>query len=350
MEIIKSNLVSALDILGYGVSKETTETPISEISIELKTFDNVLYGFTNNGYIRIKQKIMDVNEDFNITVDYNMFLNIVKSIKDETINLIKNKNILKIESESVKCKLNLAIDAHGKKEDNMISVIDTIIKDFPSNLDNTADISSIKKYFALFKTISNDDFIEPYNGIYFGNTIMVTNLEDVVSVDSHIFKEDALLSFKEVQLLTRFDNIEYTTLNRFLYIKSGDTYIILTKLNRSNYQYKDIMELFQESFNSSCQINGSELINALNIDKIFSTGSNLGLHFYEKGVEILAPNGEFNYTVSNNKCDVGEYLIKKDLIRKLALSKDEITIYYGNDQIIKSTSDDISGIFSMEAN
>lgn len=341
MKVQTNELLSAVNILGNAVSKNNVKVPLAS-AIELSTKDGILYGYTFDMTNFLRVEIGPCDEEFLATVEYTQFHSIIKSIKSEEVELTTTKNSLNIKSKSVKCKLPLYVDANGN-----IGKAKKASK--PEVEFKQLNVSKIKTYFPIFKSIIKPDFaVECYRYVYFGSKgIIVSDTSNVILIDEIYFDSDLLLQLSSISIMNLFDDCEYyiNTEKNVLYISNDKINLAIVDQKKSDFQYNDMIDLFSSvEFPSNYKLQASSLSDGLSVSNVFQY-NNIFFEFNKDGCWLKMAPVEFVYQVDSTPGDEFVFSTTKDILKKIFIGKDELSIDYGMDDLIKVTADNISGIF-----
>lgn len=346
MKIDNSKLKSDLSLLSNAVLKDNTARPITKM-IELSTKNGFLYGYTNDGINSIGIKICPVSDDFTAIINFATLYDIVKVSKGD-ITLKATDKFVTIKTDNLSCKIpNYTINQHNTNKIGLEHPIK------PNN-SQVIDFSNLKNELDYCKAILNPNFIiEAYKYIYFNDNIMVTDTDNVAIIHDCIFNKPILLSLSSVNILTNFTECNYEIFNKssteILGIYTDDICVNIKTMNTTDFQYDDLLNLFNESFNNKIVIENSILSEGINACKLFKYDPKLV--FNNEGVSLKIPSIEFTYIINNTPCnDECSFNISTDLLKKITVNSDLITIEYDKKSILKCISDKGEQIFSVEVN
>lgn len=345
MKIDNSKLKSDLSLLSNAVLKDNTARPITKM-IELSTKNGFLYGYTNDGINSIGIKICPISDEFSAVINFATLYDIVKVSKGD-ITLKATDKFVTIKTDNLSCKIpNYTINQHNTNKIGLEHPIK------PNN-SQVIDFSNLKNELDYCKAILNPNFIiEAYKYIYFNDDIMVTDTDNVSIIHDCVFNKPILLSISSVNILTNFTECNYEIFNKgsneILGIYTDDICVNIKTMNTIDYQYDDLHNLFNETFNNKITIENSILSEAITACKLFKYDPILV--FNNKGILLKIPSIEFVYVINNTPCNE-EYSFKitTDLLKKITVNSELITIEYDNKSILKCTSDKGEQIFSVEA-
>ena len=344
MKVSTNELVTALSLLGNGISKKSTariETKMVELSVE----DGVLYGYTSDGINYIKTKISDTTEDILAVVDYNMLNNLVKATSSETISIKADAKVVSIKATDLSCKLPILIDSMGNivKISKFWSTV-TIPKTY-----NTVDFSSLNEYIPTLKNVIKEDFVIPcYSCVFFNKDyIMASDTDNLIRIDVSYFDSDILLTLNTTEFLAKLGEVDTCVTDDMLFVHT-DTLDFISRLqDKSEYQNEDLNGLIEVSQPYNVNISGEKLATALNMSKLF--GFNVvQLVFGSDGVFFKVPQQDFNYKLSDEAKADFTYNLNNDVISKMLLSKKDFTLNYGEANMVMVTVDNTYGVFSFE--
>lgn len=349
MKIETKKLLNCLNLLGNAIATKSTDQPILQM-VEFNVVDDTLKGYTfdKTNYLEVSIE-SNVQEDFSAIVNYIQFYNIIKSIKSDIVELSTDKKALKIKSATLKCKIPIQVNSEGNK----ISVVK------PNMIDSTynqINLSKISSYISNIKSIVDENFaVECYQNVYFGkDAMLITDTNNIIKIEESFFDTDILLAMSTLRLLSAINsyepNMSYVINDNKLYIKTDTINLQVIGKNKTDFQYDDLNGLFDIQINGVTTISGNELVAAINSSTIFNNYDKIDLCFNEKGVSLNIIPIDFSYSISTNKCNISDnYMVTRDVLKRLILSKDDLSIYYGNKdfRFLKVQSNNIAGIFSI---
>lgn len=347
MDISVDKLKEALSILSNAVSKKNTDKILTKM-LELKTNNGILYGYTYDQVNFLRVKIDNVSEELNATVDFNTFSSLIKNISSDTVSIKLTEKGIAIKSNTLKVTLPILIDGSGLKVTGISANWKGI--NIPSTF-NKIDVSKLKDYMSIIKSFIVEDFkIECYRNIYFNTDyILATDTNHIVKITDSFFDKDVLLKYNTVDFLSKLSEIEYAIDDKTLFVKSENFNYMALLQNKDDYQYEDLSNLFSMKFDHTIEIDGYDYSNALSNSKLFTYNA-VGLQFNSEGLFFRLASNDFSYKLSDepyNGKDDCIYTINKDIAPKLLLTKDKLTINYGDPKIINVVTDNISAIYSV---
>lgn len=338
MKINTNEFKSTLSLLNLAAAKSISNENIMTEFIELSSDNGSLYGYTFDNVNYLKIKIGDCTEDFKATVNFFMLYNLIKTIKTDEFEMKVVKNALNIKSSNLNCNIPLQKDASK----NLVLLPKFSTKDLSYS---DIDMSNIKNNISLIKSIIDLKFsVDCYRHILLSKSILFTNTSDVILIDDTLFTDILLLSYKSIEILSSI-NGQYAISNNKLYIHNDNIDLMIMEQPKTDYEYKEFLNLFKMTFDYTCTIKGEELNNALNICNLYNYYK-AELEFTKDGVYLSIKSIDFRYKISDTSCTEFSYLMSLDRLKKLIVSKDDITISYGNKDLIRVDHDNIHGIFS----
>ena len=346
MNIDVSRLKEVLALLGLAISKDATARPITKM-LELSTKDNYLYGFTTDAYNSIKVKICATTEDMNVLVSFATFNDVIKNCEN-TITLKATDKFLSIKTDVLSCK----IPVHPLKNKNTIKS-----PDIPDTLDDI-DFSELKSYMSYCKTILDTNFtVQAYRHIYFDDNIMVSDTDNVAIIRKNIFNKPIILRPSSTEILSKLDKCKYATTKidntaldmevYMLHIKTDDIEICIMPYSTNEFQYDDLMELFDINIKNNVIIDRAVLAKAVTMSQLFNYDPILV--FDSDGVSLQINQVDFKYSISSDSCEPHSYKVTVDLLKKILSNSGDITLYFDDNDFIKCISDSGEQILSAEA-
>lgn len=330
MQIQTSCLKEALAFLGKAVVVDKNK-PMATSLVELSTHNGALYGYSydEENYLRIK--VCDTSEELNITVSFDLLNGLVSSTTDDEISLTIEKSSVKFKTNVISCKL--------PKYDNVV------IHPKTAQCDNKITQEEFNEYASLsaIRSVLNKRHSIPcYSNVYFGDTMMVTDCNNVIISRKKLFTQNILLSYKSVEILSQLGDFNYglvvSGFSGFLYVTTGDKTLFIMTPDMSMYQWADVMELFDQVAAGNITITRTDLAKAINTASVLKL-EKLYLVFNEKGAFLYIKNHDFKYRLSETPCQNVVYYTNIEAIKKLLVLGDSMELYYGTDGFIKVVGD-----------
>lgn len=335
------DLRKKIGYLGMAVSKNVASKQ-SEKMIKFDCVDGVIYAYTSDGVNNIRVEIGTSDKDFYAIVDHATFSTFIKSC-DGDITLDTKDKFMHIKSSNVKCKIPTY--NHELKRDNKAIPDPTGNYTYDNTLSEQIDLKLIKSM------LNPDHIIDVYSKIYFGNSIMVSDTDNVIMKNVRVFNKDILLDLSSVEILAMLNNVEYTfiTENKVtrLCIKSDELYatMVVTDNDNNDFQYTDFLELFETVSGSSVLLDTSVLVKAMNASALFKV--NPIIVFNPKGIFVQIDAFEFIYKISDVACEDRKFELSNNLVKMITTLGKDVTIYYTNEDLIKCEADNIQEILSV---
>lgn len=340
MKIETSYLRDALDFLGKAVVVDKTK-PMATSLIELSTHKGGLYGYTYDEQNYLRARICDTNEDFIITVSFDLLYGLVKSVGDDMveITLVDDDRNVKFRASSVTCKL--------PKYDNVVV--------HPKTTDCTEflSIEDFNKYanMSVIRTALNSRHTTPcYSNIYFGETILATDCNNAVLSRKRLFSSDILLPPKSLSILSKLDDFNYcirkATRGSELFVSSNNKVLYILTADATEYQWSEFMKLFATTGKGSVEISKSNLSKALSTASVLKL-ERLHFIFNEKGAFLQIKNHDFIYRLSDTPCQNAVYTANAALLGKLLSLGENLLIYYGETNFIRVVGDVYEEVLCM---
>lgn len=344
MNIDVSRLKESLSFLGLAISKNSSDRPFTKM-IELSTENGYLYGYTDSGINNIKMRICATTDAIQAIVSFNLFYDVIKNC-DDIVELKTNDKALSIKSNALKCKIPIHTSASGTSG----------IKHPKKVTDNFIDFSNIKDYMSIFKSIIDPEFpITCYRNIYFDDKTMVSDTDNVAIIHKQFFNEPMLLSLSSVEILSKLEECNYkitsfekdTTIKKVLEISTDEIDITIISTLTDEYQYSDLLDLFNINIANTTKIDMNILSKAVSTSKLFK--STPKLVFDANGTSLQIESSDFTYSINNDNLEPHIYNFTDSIIKKILANKlDNIIIYFDSNGLLKYISDDIEMILSIE--
>lgn len=333
MKIKTDVLQKALDFLSMGVAKslDKYETEL----IEFETSNGKLKAYTNDGVNKLGMRICDTTDDFNVTLKFDMLYNLVKACKDDEIELKPAKNYTTFTTNTLSCR----ISTFTHKLDRPV---------FPT-YDSKMKSENIKSAIPIIKSMLDEKHVEEcYRYVYFGDHIMVSDTDNVIIINENLFN-NILVQMHSLLILTMFDEFDYICGQRSFCAHSDGRIVEFNLMDKTKFQYDDMLELFKTTSKNSLVIEKTVLQNALNIALLFDT-ENVDVVFDENGVRIEIPAANFKYSLSNHRCIDKTYTMPISLLKKMLVLGDQLTIGYDSDDLVYVESGIYKAIYGVPNN
>ena len=355
MKIDANKFKESLSIIGLAVSKDMTDRPITR-TVELSTNNGALWGYSCDKLNNIQLKICDTTENFSIVVDFATLFDIIKHCDDDVDITIKNNNLV-IKTSTMSCKIPSRITTDSTTMPRPI---------YEEDKEQEIDFEKINDIIPLCKSIIDTNIVvNAYRNICFNENIMVSDTNNVAIVRENIFgMEDGeytqfILRQSSVNILNILENCYYHTSEhkipttnktcKFLHIRNEDKtmYInIIPDTTSYEYQYNELMDLFNINMQNSVIIEHDILSKAYSLSKLF-IGSPI-LEFNNNGVTLKVEQSDFNYNLTDFPCDSYTYKVTDDIIKKILTIKGSIKVYYDDNPFLKCISGNIEQIIGVE--
>lgn len=341
--IITNNedFIKKLNYLGMAVSKNVISKQ-SEKMIKFNWENGVVYAYTANGINNIRVEIGPSDKDFYAIVDYNTFASFVKSC-DGDITLESKDKFLYIKSSNVKCKIPTY--NHELKRDSTAIPNPVNNYNYDKSLTENIDLKMIKSI------LDPAHIVEAYRKIYFGDSIMVSDTDNVIMKSTRVFDKDILLDLSSVEIITTLTNISYTYTIvdkvELLCIKSDELYatMVITNNDNNDFQYSDFVDLFNCTAGENVVIDTTVLSKAISASALFKTDPIIV--FNPKGIFVQIDTVEFIYKISNTPCIDRKFKLTANLAKMISTLGPNVTVYYANPDLIKCEANNIQEILSV---
>lgn len=333
MKIKTDVLRKALDFLSMGVTRsiDKYETEL----IEFETSNGKLKAYTNDGVNKLGMRICDTTDDFNVTLKFDMLYNLVKACKDDEIELKPAKNYTTFTTDTLSCR----ISTFTHKLDRPV---------FPK-YDSKMKSENIKSAIPIIKSMLDEKHVEEcYRYVYFGDHIMVSDTDNVIIINENLFN-NILIQMHSLLILTMFDEFDYICGQRSFCAHSDGRIVEFSLMDKTKFQYNDMLELFKTTSKNSLVIEKTVLQNALNTALLFDT-ENVDVVFDENGVRVEIPAANFKYSLSNHRCIDKKYTLPISLLKKMLVLGDQLTIGYDSDDLVYVESGIYKAIYGVPNN
>lgn len=341
MVVNNEDLRKKIGLLGMSVSKNVASKQ-SEKMIRLESKNDIVYGYTSDGINNIRVEIGPCTDDFYAIVSYDTFASFIKSC-DGDITLETKSKFLYIKSSNVKCKIPTY--NHETKRESSGIPDPTGNYTYDKTITEPIDLRLIKS------VLDPNHVVETYRKVYFGNSIMITDTDNVIMKEVKVFNEDILLDISSIELLSVLNNISYTIVTtdkvKRLCIKSDELYatIVVTENENNEFQYDDFVGLFKDVAGASVLIDTSVLAKALNASSLFKV--NPHIVFNPKGIFVQIDSVEFIYKISSTACEDRVFELSPNVVKMLTTLGKDVLVYYTNSDLIKCEVDNTKEILSV---
>ena len=330
MNISTADLRKALQVLGLATSTKSSLPPATRL-IELVTEDGFLYGYTFNKVCYLKYKICPSTEDICVNVDFNLLFSLVKGVDGDTIKITHKNNSLTFTSSKFTTKIQCFISQNDGKLIPHIDEYDS----YPYHFD-----ADMKDYMALSKFINPKIAVNCYTGMYFGDNIMVSDINNVAIIRDHLFPSNILLNPTGLSLITDLKEFDYNInpKERALFIKTNEVIGKVYTMPLDEFQYDDYVELFDINIADSIELESADFVKAIATANKLKF-KELNLTFCSKGVALSGDRSNFQYLLSKTPCTMDiTYKMNISTLQKMILG-DKMTVFYGNTDFIKIVND-----------
>ena len=336
MKINTEQLKKALDFLSMGIAKSNDK--YETLLVELETSNGRLKGYTNDGVNKLGVRICDTTENFNATLKFDILYSLVKSCKEEEFTLEAGKNYATFTTPTFSCKL-LVFDTHIARV-KMVQFTDKVAKD------------TFTPYLPVIKTILNPNHVvECYRYVFFGDYIMVTDTDNIAVINEKIFN-NILISYHSLEILNYLGDFEYAVGRNgdgqeVICAFSDDRAVEIAIMDKTDYQYDDLIALFNNNSTNSVILKKESLSLAINYASLFDSDK-VDLIFSKNGVTMEIPSADLKYVISSEPCEDMKYSISIDLMKKFLIAGDEIKICYDDSTLIYVSNDAVKTIYGVE--
>ena len=330
MNIPTEHFKKAMSILGMSIGTKANLPPATKL-IELSTKDGNLYGYTYNQVCFVKYRICSADEDIDVTVDYNTLCSLVKGVDGDTIKITSTDKTIVFKTDKFTTKLPCYSSQNNER----------LIKYPVEDMDEVNHFDAdLKDYLIITKYINQKIGVLCYKGVYFGNTIMVSDINNVAIIRDHLFPKDVLLNAESVNLLNTIKEFDYSIVDGGKYpkivIKTDRINATIITMPKDEFQYADYMELYDMPIDNNIEVDRKDLVDAISTaNKLKIT--KVELLFSDKGIFIRNNNIDFLYQVTSTSCTACSYNVSLEFLSKWLIG-DRITIFYGNEDFIKIVS------------
>ena len=339
MKISSDVLKEKLKYINFGVSKNNTDS-YKYRAIRFETINGVVYCYSNDTINHVKVEIGPTDKDFAATIDFAVFSNFIKSC-DGDITLDTTAKGLSVKTNVVKAKLPAYENKSGTN-----GIPAPIIKDCNTELSEEFRLDLIKLI------LDANHPVEAYQKVYFGDTMMVSDTDNVLVYEKKYFDSNIMLNLTSVELLSNLTNAKYSieTDNNIsiLYVEADElsARIIGGSNADGEYQYEDLDELFTVCTGDNVEIDTKVLSKAMSTSQLFKVVPELV--FSKKGVHLNIDSVDFSYIISDTPCEDKKIVLDPKVSKKICTIGDTVTIYYNCDEesLIKVEHDDVREILS----
>ena len=349
IETMKLQALVAKAVKGAGFNKLLPITGMIGITIE----DGMhLYTTDGSNYLCVYDNSIE-GDSFDVTVDAEMFYNLVAKLTSNEVTLEVVDDVLII-SGNGKYKLALQLNDSGEKlvfPKNLVDESDDVIEILGALSLNTINVmlSSIKP--SLSTTAGTI-----YNNYYVGDCIIGTDRDMLCKYDGEKF-DPMVFTRSFVDLLGIATSDVTLSKSGNCLTAVSDNLIIKSKITNdaSYFNIEGINKMLDLKLDSYCRVNKKELLSLLDRLSIFVSAYDDGavfIHFTKDSLEVssLSSSGveSIDYTEFKNFKDTTIKIDINRLITQLkAYQSDFVDLYYGNDLCVKLVDGDLLAIIAL---
>lgn len=293
-------------------------------------------------------------DDFEVVVYAEQFAKLISKLSSENTTITLEDKVLNIKANG-NYKIELPLDENGE----IIHFPDPIAESAINGEVMTLALPTVKTILNTNKAslaIADDEPI--YKNYYVGDRVVTSDFFKICSLDVKLFNKDVLISPETMNLLDVMtaDKIEVYIEDDVIRFMTKDCIVYgHTMEGVDDFAIKEITELVDEKFKSSCKINKSDILSTLDRILLF-VGPNdkraITLTFTEEGIDISSKqsNGVETVKYVESKkfkaftCQI-DIMLLIDQIK--ANSSDTLELYYGNDKSIKFTNDKVVQLVAL---
>lgn len=306
---------------------------------------------TNNLVVIIDK--VQVEEDFDITVQAEVFGKLIAKITSDSVDLQIKDNVLIVKANGT-YKIPLVSDEDGL-------VVFPII---PTNIDDkalTVKLTTLQNIYNINRLSLATTFENPFlTGYWVGDMVISTDANVIClnDIDAIGTANGMLINPQMVSLLTlnTQEDIEMQTDGKNLVFKTSDVIVTGPQLAGVNdYPVDAVKGYLGEAFPSMCKVPKALLISALDRLALFIEPYDMNgayFTFGRQGINIKSKKSSsvevISYTESKDFksfiCCVDIPMLKTQLE---AYPEDVVTLWYGLDNAIKLTSGKVTQVISL---
>lgn len=323
------------------------------MAIELKDHCLTLITTDATNYLYVREDKVE-GDDFYVVIQAEMFSKLISKLTCEKVSLELKDNILMVTGNG-KYSIELPLDEEGE----LIKYPDPLAgKTFVGD-DYTINLSTIKLILATAKSALADTMEVPcYTGYYVGNKIVATDTYKICGIDIKLWDEPTLISPEMMNLFDIFtdEKIAVYRNGNTMVFKSANCTVYGTLMDSiDDYQIEAIEGLLEQTFDSSCKIAKSALLQLLDRLALFVSPydkNGVYLTFTKNGLQIESKQANsvevIPYTESDNfhdfTCCVDIEMLHSQV---KANTGDGIVIHYGEDNAIKLTDGNVAQVVAL---
>ena len=323
--------------------------------IGVRVNDDVLYLNTTNGTNYLCVSDSCVADDFDVTVNADLFSKLISKITAETVDIEVANNTLVVNGNG-KYTLELVPNENG----DMLSFPDK----FPSETTDIGTINAVDVVVINTTVKASLDNVagSVYSSYYLGDVIASTDRCMMTVFKKKAFDEPYMFNREFVDLMTMSGadvsiSKSSDTLLAESSISEHGSISICTKIpdNVSDFKIDGVKKFSELEVTSFCRIRKAELLDLLDRLSLFVTKFDDGaikLHFTNSSVEVSSMASSGVETIEYSECkDAKDVEIKININRLLtelkSYNSDMVDIYYGNEMCIKLVDGDITQIIAL---
>lgn len=351
LELITNEFKNMLVKAAKGAGNDKLAPLTTYLGIGVR--DNTLYVRSTDGanfLVMCKNNV--VCEDFDVVVECNTFVNLVKKTTSEHIILDIQDNVINVKGNGyyhVAC----VVDEHGqsfafpKAEKNFILGVPTLtIKSKVMQVVNDVNTASVAKVY--------DNPV--LTGFYFGDSVMTTDGMKMCVFAVNVFKTPVLLSLDFVRLSAMFveEDIEVFILENDIVFRTNSMMLFGSQLTDiDSYPVDSLQNLMDVDFESVCTIKKALLSSVLDRMSIFVNEYDkhaVRIIFKKDGILFKTKKAEekIPYDTSENFRDFNCLIELPKLKEQVnTLQEDIVEFVYGNPDFLRFNENKITHILSV---
>lgn len=316
--------------------------------VNLKCKNNVLTFITSDGsnFFYVNHPINV--EDFDVVIGISQFSSLVKLTQtpEITLTIDKENNCIEFKGDG-DYTIPLPVDAEFNDP-----LSTTELNDPTTTIDKTlvSNILSINKP-SIAPTMQNPE----NTGYYVGDKVITTDSKRITVYHENVLENAILLTRSMVDLLSIIDDDKIDCyINKKQVIFRTDKYAIYgyTLSGIEFFKIDAINKLLEQDLDSCAVFNKADILNTLTRIMLFVTDEDntIKLNFTDKYLTISAntkTKESVTYIQSTNPIDFDCKIKISTLMSQInSLNEETFAFYYGNDKLVKLTTDNITQIIA----
>ena len=336
-----------------GSSQNKLMPLTSLMKVQVKEGKLSLVTTNMSDYLYINKKL-DA-EDFYAVVQTEQFSKLVSKMTSENITLDVENAILNVKGNG-NYKIELPLDENGET----IKYPDPVAElTFEGEATATINLATVKTILNTNKAALAVTMEVPvYTGYYVGDKVISTDTYKICGLNKKLFETPVMISPETMNLLDVMtaEKISVDFANDVILFSTEDCVVYSHKMEGlEEFAIDPISELLNQEFESSCKIDKTALIAALDRISLFVgpyDNKSITLTFTDTGIDVSSKKSNgietIKYIESTNPvpftCNIDIVMLLQQIKANTA---DSLCVQYGKDSSLKLVDGDITQIVAL---